>query len=275
MRHEKNDNNPSQFEPEQVRSKYDVQPVHRAIMIREGTKQSVVFFNPLGQTREEVVMLIVNRPDVTVLDSNWTCVQSQISPELQHDKSKIFTGRHRVYWKASVPALGLQTYYIANGFVGCEKAKPAKLRFFSKSTSLSCPTPYACSKAEVDVAEIQNRHQILTFNVNHGLLQKISYKNGSQIVVGEEIAMYSSWGSGAYLFKPNGDAQPIIEAGGQMVISEGPLVQEVYSYPKTAWEKSPISHSTRIYNGENTVQEFLIEKEYHVELLTQDFNDKD
>ncbi|XP_021813864.1 alpha-mannosidase 2 [Prunus avium] len=275
MRHEKNDNNPSQFEPEQVRSKYDVQPVHRAIMTREGTKQSVVFFNPLGQTREEVVMLIVNRPDVTVLDSNWTCVQSQISPELQHDKSKIFTGRHRVYWKASVPALGLQTYYIANGFVGCEKAKPAKLRFFSKSMSLSCPTPYACSKAEVDVAEIQNRHQILTFNVNHGLLQKISYKNGSQNVVGEEIAMYSSWGSGAYLFKPNGDAQPIIEAGGQMVISEGPLVQEVYSYPKTAWEKSPISHSTRIYNGENTVQEFLIEKEYHVELLTQDFNDKE
>ncbi|KAI5341084.1 hypothetical protein L3X38_020358 [Prunus dulcis] len=273
IRHEKNDNNPSQFEPEQVRSKYDVQPVHRAIMAREGTKQSVVFLNPLGQTREEVVMLIVNRPDVTVLYSNWTCVQSQISPELQHDKSKIFTGRHRVYWKASVPALGLQTYYIANGFVGCEKAKPAKLRFFSKSMSISCPTPYACSKAEVDVAEIQNRHQILTFDVNHGLLQKISYKNGSQNVVGEEIAMYSSWGSGAYLFKPNGDAQPIIEAGGQMVISEGPLVQEVYSYPKTAWEKSPISHSTRIYNGENTVQEFLIEKEYHVELLSQDFND--
>ncbi|KAK9272827.1 hypothetical protein L1049_003205 [Liquidambar formosana] len=275
IRHEKSDQNPSQFEPEQVRSKYDVQPVHRAISAPEGTAQSVILFNPLEQTRDEVVMVIVNRPDVTVLDANWTCVKSQVSPEWQHDKSKIFTGRHRVHWKASVPAMGLQTYYIANGFVGCEKAKPAKLKFFTKSNSFSCPTPYVCSKLEGDVAEIWNRHQTLIFDVEHGLLQKISGKDGSQDVVGEEIGMYSSRGSGAYLFIPNGDAQSIIQAGGQMVITEGPLMQEVYSYPKTAWDKTPISHSTRIYNGDNTIQEFLIEKEYHVELLGHDFNDRE
>ncbi|XP_015879233.3 alpha-mannosidase 2 [Ziziphus jujuba] len=275
IRHEKSDSNPSQYEAEQVRSKYDAQPIHKAINAREGTQQSVVFFNPLEQTREEVVMVIVNRPDISVLDSNWTCVQSQISPEFQHDKSKIFTGRSRVYWKASVPAMGLQTYYIVNGFSGCEKAKPAVVKFFSASGSLACPPPYACSKVENNVIEIQNRHQTLTFDVRHGLLQKVTYENGSSYVVGEEIAMYSSWGSGAYLFKPTGDAQPIIEAGEQMVISKGPLMQEVYSYPHTAWENSPISYSTRVYNGENTIQEFLIEKEYHVELLGHEFNDRE
>lgn len=275
IRHDKSDQNPSQFEPEQVRSKYDVQPVHKAISAREGTYNSVIFFNPLEQTREEVVMVIVNRPDVTVLDSNWTCVPSQVSPELQHDKSKIFAGRHRVHWKVSVPALGLQTYYIANGIVGCEKAKPAKLKFFPKSSSLHCPAPYTCSKAEGDVAEIRNQHQTLTFDVKHGLLQKISFRNGFQNVVGEEIRIYSSSGSGAYLFKPTGDAESIIKTGGQMVITEGPLMQEVFSYPATAWEKSPISHSTRIYSGGNTIQELLVEKEYHVELLGQAFDDKE
>lgn len=275
IRLEKSDQNPSQFEPEQARSKYDVQPVHRAVIAPEGTAQSVVLFNPLEQTREEVVMVIVNGPDVTVLDSNWTCVRSQVSPEWQHDKNKIFTGRHRLHWKATVPAMGLQTYYIANGFVGCEKAKPAKLKFFTKSNLLSCPTQYACSKLEGDVAQIRNRHQTLTFDVKHGLLQKVSYKDGSQNVVGEEIGMYSSWGSGAYLFKPDGEAQSIIQAGGQMVITEGPLMQEVFSYPKTAWDKTPISHSTRIYSGDNTIQEFFIEKEYHVELLGEDFNDRE
>lgn len=35
---------------------------------------------------------------------------------------------------------------------------------------------------------------------------------------------------------------------------------------------SPIA---RIYSGENTVQEFLIEKEYHVELLGHEFDDKE
>lgn len=275
MHLEKSDQNPSQFEPAQVRSKYDALPIHKTIVSHEGTYQSVIFFNPTEQTSEEVVMVIVNKPDVTVLDSNWTCIQSQTAPELQHDKSNIFTGRHRVYWKASIPALGLETYYIANGFVGCEKAKPSKLKFFSKSGSLSCPTPYACSKAKDDSVQIQNRRQILTFDVATGLLQKIINKNGSQNVVGEEISIYSSWGSGAYLFKPTGDARPIVKSGGQIVISEGPLMREVYSYPQTEWQKSPISHSTRLYNGENTIQEFLIEKEYHVELLGAEFDDKE
>ncbi|KAL5722349.1 mannosyl-oligosaccharide 1,3-1,6-alpha-mannosidase [Ranunculus cassubicifolius] len=266
---------PSLFGPEQVRSKYDVQPVHRAINTPEGSAHSVVFFNPLEQTRDEIVMVIVNKADMTVLDSNWSCVESQVSPEFQHEKGKILTGKHRLYWQASVPALGLQTYYIVHGFPKCEKAKPATLRFVSDSNLLDCPTPYACSRLEGDVAEIKNQHQTLSFNLKFGLLHKITQKNGISTIVGEELGMYSSSESGAYLFKPDGEATSIVQGGGQIVISEGPLMQEFYSYPKTAWDKSPISHSTRIYNGVNTVQEFVIEKEYHVELLGNDFNDRE
>ncbi|KAL3582103.1 hypothetical protein D5086_016435 [Populus alba] len=43
-----------QFESEQVRSKYDVQPVFKAIDAREGTSQYVEFSNPLEQNREEI-----------------------------------------------------------------------------------------------------------------------------------------------------------------------------------------------------------------------------
>ncbi|CAI9109572.1 OLC1v1009416C1 [Oldenlandia corymbosa var. corymbosa] len=274
IRHEKVDQFPAQFEPAQVRSKYDAQPIHKVITAQEKTVQTVVIFNPLERTRDEIVMVVVQRPDVTVLDSNWTCEKSQISPDLDQNRSTLFSGRHRLYWKASVPAMGLQTYYIANGFVGCEKAKPATIRI-SSSDQLPCPAPYACSKVEGDSIEISNQHKKLTFGVDHGLLQKITHQDGSQNVVNEEISMYSSIESGAYLFKPNGDAEPIIQAGGTMVVSEGNMVHEVYSFPKTAWEKGPISHSTRIYNGEKTIQEHLIEKEYHVELLGTDFNDRE
>lgn len=274
IRQERNDQFPSLFEPATVRSKYDAQPVHKALGAREGTVQSVVLFNPLEQASNEIVMVTVERPDVTVLDSNWTCVKSQISPELQHDSSKLFTGRHRVHWKASIPAMGLQTYYIANGFVGCEKAIPARLRFYG-SDNLPCFIPYTCSKVEGDTIEIANYRQTLTFDVKLGLLQKVTYGDGTQNVVGEEISMYSSSESGAYLFKPNGDAQPIIQVGGHMIILEGQFMQEVYSYPKTKWDETPISHSTRIYNGDDTIQQFFIEKEYHVELLGYQFNDKE
>ncbi|CAA0828480.1 Alpha-mannosidase 2 [Striga hermonthica] len=278
IRHEKNDQNPANFEPAQTRSRYDAQPVYKSISAREGTVQTVVLFNSLEQTRNEVVMVVVERPDVTVLDSNWTCVKSQISPELRHDKSNVFTGKHRLYWKSSVPAMGLQTFYIANGFVGCEKAKPANLKLFTPSKQLTCPVHYSCTNLESDTVEINNQHHILTFNVPHGLLQKITHDDGKHVnIVGEEIAMYSSTESGAYLFKPNGDAEPLTRPDGQMVISEGNLVQEVFSYPKTAWadKKSPISHSTRVYNYESSIQEFIIEKEYHVELIGHEFDDRE
>ncbi|KAI3793966.1 hypothetical protein L1987_36590 [Smallanthus sonchifolius] len=276
IHHDKNDQKPSQFEPAQVRSRYDAQPVCQPISANQGTVQSAVILNSLEQTRNEIVMFIVERPDVTILDSNWTCVKSQISPELQHNKIKMFTGRHRVYFRASVPAMGLQTYYIANGFVGCEKAKPAKLKFSSTGKIPECFAPYSCSKVEGDSVQIRNRYQALTFDSKFGLLQKATEtKGGTQNLIDVELAMYTSPESGAYLFKPNGDATPITETGSDIVVSEGFLVQEVFSIPKTGWAKSPVSHSTRVYNCEGSVQEFLIENEYHVELIGHEFNDKE
>lgn len=272
IRHEKSDHSPSQFEPLQARSKYDAQPVFKAMSSRNGSIQSVVFFNSLEQTRNEVVMVMVSRPDVVVLDTNWTCIESQISPELQHKKNNIFTGRHRLYWKVSVPPMGLVSYYVANGYAGCNKAEPAKLRILSNS--VTCPTPYVCSKLEGDTVEIGNGKLTLTFDASHGLLNKAVRNDGLMHIVGEEIAIYASSGSGAYLFKPDGDAEPIVKSGGEMVISVGSLVQEVFSYPETTGETTPISHSTRLYNVEESIQELFIEKEYHVELLGN-FNDNE
>ncbi|GAB2288779.1 Alpha-mannosidase 2x [Dionaea muscipula] len=278
VRAEKSEHSPSQFEPEQVRSKFDAQPVHkRIILAHEGTARAVVIFNPLGQTRNEVVMVVVDRPDVTVLDSNWTCIESQVSPELVHAKGNLFTGRHRLHFSVSIPAMGLQTYYIANRFAGCKTvAEPANLKIFSESDSFSCPTSYTCSKEEeTEVVEIENHHQMLTFEVKSGLLLNVTRKDGSRHVVGEEIGMYSSTGSGAYLFKPIGHASSIIQSSGDMVVTTGPLMREVFSFPKTGWEETPVSHSTRVYNGINSIQRFLIEKEYHVELLGPGFDDKE
>ncbi|KAK7360188.1 hypothetical protein VNO77_02170 [Canavalia gladiata] len=56
-----------------------------------------------------------------------------------------------------------------------------------------------------------------------------------------------------FMSKPSGDALPNIDEGGQLLTSEGLLMQEVYFYPRTAWEKVPVSHSTRLYSGENIV----------------------
>ncbi|KAG8076223.1 hypothetical protein GUJ93_ZPchr0006g42703 [Zizania palustris] len=185
------------FESVQERSKYDVQPVYKALNPHEGKAHSVVLFNPLEQTRDEIVMAVVSNPDVSVLNSNGSCLKSQISPEWQYvNGEKVSTGQHRLYWRASVPALGLETYYVATGYEDCEKATPAVIK-----------------------------------RVTH-------HKDGKHSEIDEEIGMYSSHGSGAYLFKPTGEAHPIVEEGGYFILSEGPLVQEAHSLPKTQWHRS-------------------------------------
>ncbi|CAN6198140.1 unnamed protein product [Urochloa humidicola] len=266
----------SHFEPVQERSKYDVQPVHRVLDPHEGNAQSVVFFNPLEQTRDEIVMVVVSTPEVSVLNSNGSCLQSQVSPEWQFvSDEKISTGRHRLYWRASVPALGLETYYVVTG-QDCEKAVPAVVKAFTASERFPCPEPYVCSKLEGKTVEMKNSYYTLSFDVSHGLLQTVTHhKDGEQTVIGEEIGMYRSHGSGAYLFKPIGEARSIVEEGGHFILTDGPLVQEAHSLPKTEWHKSPLSHSTRIYDCGDSIQDLLIEKEYHVELVGHVFNDKE
>ncbi|XP_066372837.1 alpha-mannosidase 2 isoform X1 [Miscanthus floridulus] len=263
----------SHFEPVQERSKYDVQPVHRVLHPLEGKAQSVVFFNPLEQTRDEVVMVVVSTPDVSVLNSNGSCLPSQVSPEWQFvSDEKISTGRHRLYWRASVPPLGLETYYVVTG-QDCEKAIPAVVKTYQE---FPCPEPYHCSKLEGKSVEMKNSNYTLSFDTSHGLLQTATrHKDGEQTVIGEEIGMYRSHGSGAYLFKPIGEARSIVEEGGHFILTEGPLVQEAHSLPKTEWHKSPLSHSTRMYNCGDSIQDMLIEKEYHVELVGHVFNDKE
>uniref|UniRef100_A0A804PW75 Alpha-mannosidase n=1 Tax=Zea mays TaxID=4577 RepID=A0A804PW75_MAIZE len=266
----------SHFESVQERSKYDVQLVHKVLHPLEGKAQSVVFFNPLEQTRDEIVMVVVSSPDVSVLNSNGSCLPSQLSPEWQFvSDENISTGRHRLYWRAYVPPLGLETYYVVTG-QDCEKAIPAAVKTYTTEQEFSCPQPYDCSKLEAKTVEMKNSNYTLSFDTSRGLLQTVTrHKDGQQTVIGEEIGMYKSHGSGAYLFKPVGDARSIVEEGGHFILTEGPLVQEAHSLPKTEWRKSPLSHSTRIYNCGDAIQDMLIEKEYHVELVGHAFNDRE
>jgi alpha-mannosidase II len=158
----------------------------------------------------------------------------------------------------------------------CEKATPAVVKTFTASQEFPCPEPYHCSNLEGETTDMKNSYHTLSFDVSHGLLRTVTrHKHGEQTVIGEEIAMYSSRGSGAYLFKPIGEAHPIVKEGGYFILTEGPLVQEAHSLPKTEWDKSPLSHSTRIYSCGDSTQDMLIEKEYHVELVGRVFDDRE
>lgn len=47
--------------------KIDARPVHKPTASREGHSRTVILFNQSGQTREEVVAVVANRAEISVL----------------------------------------------------------------------------------------------------------------------------------------------------------------------------------------------------------------
>ncbi|MCO5588525.1 hypothetical protein L7F22_042482 [Adiantum nelumboides] len=265
------------FTPEKEQTSHDVLPVRKVADVVSDQMQRVVLYNPLEEEVDQVVMVLVERTDVCVSGADWEPIVSQVSPEWGNTRD-IAAGKHRLHWQVRVPPLGLQTFFISasGGSQSCKIAEIAQINIFHATDSFSCPSPYKCTQTEEKVIEIQNQHLTLAFSVQDGLLQ--GWKNqrtGIEVSIQEDIAFYSSRGSGAYLFKPVGQANSMVSPGGLIIVTKGPLMQEVLSQPKSTWSPSPATRRARVYNGVETVQGLMAEMVYHVELLDNVYNDKE
>lgn len=264
------------FAPEQTRTAQDVLPSKLVIDMWEQTSvRRVVVFNSLERAVEQVMTVLVTDPFVCVFDSEWRSIVSQVSPEWKGRSHGVSTGRHRLSWQAFVPAMGLQTYFVAKySQHDCKVASLASLLVFNAPSSFSCPPPYSCSLDHSELAEIKNQHTSLFFSSSDGLLRRMKQHGGLDVMVEEEIRAYSSHGSGAYLFKPIGEAASIVRLGGIMLVTLGEVMQELYSEPRTIWDNYPLVRSARLYTGVS-MQANMIEMDYHVEFMESQYNNKE
>lgn len=266
------------FIPEKEQTSHDVLPIRRVVDVVSDQAQRVVIYNPLEEEVDQVMMVLVERVDVCVLGNDGEPIESQVSPEWGSLKNTAASSRHRLHWQVRVPPLGLVTFFISAGESSrsCKLAQVAQVKIFHPTDAFSCPPPYKCSKTEEKVVEIQNQQFTLAFSVQDGLLQGWkNQKTGLEVSLKEDIAFYSSRGSGAYLFKPVGEASSLVKPGGLMIVTQGPLMQEVITQPNSEWSSSPAYRRARVYNGVDTVQGFMAEMVYHVELLDSAYNDKE
>lgn len=237
----------------------------------------MVLFNSLEETLDQVVTVLVDEPHMCVLDSEWRPVPSQVSPEWDFTSvRRPETGKHRLQWVAKVPPLGLQVYIVAASASAesCIIATTASLSVYNPPSDFVCPTHYECSTRRDDDVVIENQHQILLFAGQTGLLQGVEIKDGGEAVaIEEDLAFYSSRGSGAYLFAPQGEAKSFVEPGGLILVSKGPLMEEVYSRPKCELGSGlfPVVRSARLYVGAS-VQAGIAEMKYHTQLRENSFN---
>lgn len=265
------------FIPEKEQTSHDTLPIKKVVEVVSDQVQRVVIYNPLEEEVNQVVMVLVKRTGVCVMGFDWQPIESQVSPEWGSSRDKV-GGIHRLHWQARIPPMGFQTFFIsaAKDSQSCKSAQLAQVKLFHAPDTFSCPPPYQCTQPEEEVVEIHNQHLKLVFSVQDGLLRHVkSQKDGIEVAVSEDIAFYSSRGSGAYLFKPVGKASSMVSPGGLMIVTQGSIMQEVYTQPKSNWNPSPASRRACIYSGIDSVQAYMVEMIYHVELLDNAYNDKE
>jgi hypothetical protein len=190
---------------------------------------AVVLFNPLGWSRAEIVILPVNRADLTVYDSNQMKLTSQISPAVGGN----ITSKYHLFFTVTVSGLGYATYFIeapASDFIEVPN-KPVKI---------------------VEDTMVQN--SIIAINISSAtnLIGSITnLKSGLTLSVAQTLQQYTSLHSGAYAFGPAGPSFPI--ASPTTTISRGPIADEITTKFNN-WAKQTI----RVYHagGNSDVEQF-------------------
>eukprot|EP00897_Mesotaenium_endlicherianum_P009208 jgi/Mesen1/8315/ME000457S07510 len=187
----------------------------------------------------QVVAVMVDSPEVCVLDGQIKFLAAQISPEWKLWTGGKATGRHRLHFRADVPPLGLQTFFLASpeDFPGCPPAVRAEIEVHNTGKDFTCPEGHECASNSNDTKsiEVSNGRIRAVFSPYMGDLRYIQVDRLGVIrKVQEEIATYSTSASGAYLFVPAGKAVPAVFGGGPVLVVRGPLVQEVHWEPRFA-----------------------------------------
>lgn len=121
------------FHPEESRSAHHLLPKKRPVDVSQLNPKMVriVLYNPLGEFTDQVFSTLVrlSSEDVCVLDADKRPVESQISPEWAvNDRG----GLHRVHWRVKLPALSLQTFFLATPAGNCQPAQRATLQVFNQ-----------------------------------------------------------------------------------------------------------------------------------------------
>lgn len=211
-------------------------------------KKYVVLHNSLPYARTEVVEFYIAKPYVIVTDADEAITYSQVAPVWSWHRSNHFdsllpqasTTKYRLMFKATVPPLGLAVYIIH----AKASAEVVSMGTTFTKTVIYTPQPFTVHTMEYpysvefadprDVLLKQDGDGSVTASFNqHGLLTSLATEtNGLNVSVKVNFLKYVTrtglqQKSGAYLFLPGGEAQPMVLGDPVVLVSKGPIESSV------------------------------------------------
>lgn len=197
------------------------------------TPRYLVIYNPTDQDRVSIVTVQVNSYKLNVLTASGQQVEAQVSAVW--DKSnRISNEVFQVSFLVQISALGLGVYQLV-------KTQDIKTKltdyimYMNGREELTVGVPFKISVLESSTEDIiiENTYLKAWFSGSKGFLEKIHTKEDER----EHLISIQFWWygttsnrdkSGAYLFLPNGEAQPYTSSEPPILkITRGPLFSEV------------------------------------------------
>ncbi|XP_027977987.1 alpha-mannosidase 2x isoform X2 [Eumetopias jubatus] len=220
-----------------TRSNHDALP-ERTVIQLDSSPRYVVLFNPLEQERLSVVSLLVSSPRVRVLSEEGQPLAVQISAHWS-SATNMVADVYQVSVPIRLPALGLGVLQLQLGLDG-HRTLPSSVRVYLHGRQLSVSRqdtfPLRIIDSGANDFALSNRYMQVWFSGLTGLLKSIRRVDEEQEQrVDVEFLVYGTRASkdksGAYLFLPDGEAQPYVPKDPPVLrVTEGPFFSEVVAY---------------------------------------------
>ena len=205
----------------------------------------LAIFNPVAQYRDEFVSLTVVSHAITVrhIRSYLPC---QINP-IWSGPAEISNGEYQLVFRIKLPPLAISMIMLLPSYTSakhaCTVADVSVYNAHDKHTSKTS-SPFHIRQVGKPGIFLENSLLELTFSPSSGYLKSITRKSDKKVTMTKiQFLVYTSFGSGAYIFKPAGPADlgdlkqtPLVR------IIRGPLLSEVQTI------QPAVNHTVRLLN---------------------------
>lgn len=206
----------------------------------------VVFFNPVGQKRKELVHLQVDSDTVEVRDETDSPVPCQLNP-VWVAAIRISEVKFEIVFPVELAPLGLAVYKLTRLSEEPAKLYPAGILMYN-TLDFVLPSTSRLIEYRPDIGSeivLQNEHLKATFSQKTGYLQSIVNKtSGLRTETKLEFRQYKSRGSGAYIFYPEEKAHTFEELPFIIRVIKGPIMSSV-----EVVHQQYLRHLVKLYSG--------------------------
>ncbi|XP_028402374.1 alpha-mannosidase 2-like [Dendronephthya gigantea] len=241
-----NDESLTMVQYDEERKGQDGFPTKRILAVKSSKPRKVTLYNSLEGYRVQVVSILVSTLKIKVTNATGHTISFQVSPVFDNDFKPV-PNSYRVHFVANIPPLGLATYTIEET---SSVNSLSSVYLYHHVGDVNLDKEFTVERKDWDSGDIvlENDALHVTFDSSHGTMVKLTTVEDGKTL--DLLMAFMTYGtahasdrSGAYLFLPDGPAQPLnLPSHSRIIVLKGRIFNEL------TVQLPLVQHRVRLYN---------------------------